>query len=276
MAAGLPPEEWPSCPPRDHGRRLTGDRLGHDRITDEQRRAAAAGAGRRSTDPIATATGLARAAAALAAGSGPVAVDAERASGYRYSQRAYLVQLRRAGVGTVLIDPLPIGISGFGPLADIVNETEWILHAAPQVLPCLAELGLRPARLFDTELAGRLLGDGRALGTMVEQWLDVRLEKRRIRPPTGALAHSPVNGSPTPRLTSSCSSRSTRSLAAQLADAGKVEWAAEFEAIRAARPAAPRDDPWRRTSGLQSEPAGSSQSSDRCGTRAICGPPSGM
>ncbi|MPY86266.1 MAG: ribonuclease D, partial [Actinophytocola sp.] len=27
--------------------------------------------------------------------SGPVAFDAERASGYRYSQRAYLIQLRR-------------------------------------------------------------------------------------------------------------------------------------------------------------------------------------
>ena len=27
-------------------------------------------------------------------GRGPVAIDAERASGYRYSQRAYLVQLR--------------------------------------------------------------------------------------------------------------------------------------------------------------------------------------
>ena len=33
--------------------------------------------------------------AAIAAGTGPVAVDAERASGYRYGQRAYLVQLRR-------------------------------------------------------------------------------------------------------------------------------------------------------------------------------------
>ena len=202
-------------------------------------------------DPIATATGLARAAAALAAGSGPVAVDAERASGYRYSQRAYLVQLRRAGVGTVLIDPLPIGISGFGPLADIVNETEWILHAAPQDLPCLAELGLRPARLFDTELAGRLLGDERvALGTMVEQWLDVRLEKE----------HSAADWStrPLPREWLAYAALDVELLiplhevlARQLADAGKVEWAAEeFEAIRVAPPAAPRDDPWRRTSGL--------------------------
>ena len=44
--------------------------------------------------------------ARLAAGTGPVAVDAERAHGFRYSQRAYLIQLRRAGAGTHLIDPI--------------------------------------------------------------------------------------------------------------------------------------------------------------------------
>lgn len=44
---------------------------------------------------IADEDALAGMIAAFAAGSGPVAVDAERASGYRYGQRAYLVQLRR-------------------------------------------------------------------------------------------------------------------------------------------------------------------------------------
>lgn len=46
---------------------------------------------------MADADALARVVAAFAAGTGPVAVDAERASGYRYGQRAYLVQLRREG-----------------------------------------------------------------------------------------------------------------------------------------------------------------------------------
>lgn len=46
---------------------------------------------------VADADALARVVAAFAAGTGPVAVDAERASGYRYGQRAYLVQLRREG-----------------------------------------------------------------------------------------------------------------------------------------------------------------------------------
>ena len=125
------------------------------------------------------------------------------------------------------------------------------MHAAPQDLPCLAELGLRPARLFDTELAGRLLGDERvALGTMVEQWLRCASGEGAFG---GRLEHSP-----TPREWLAYAALDVELLiplhevlARQLADAGKVEWAAEeFEAIRAAPPAAPRDDPWRRTSGL--------------------------
>ena len=48
-------------------------------------------------------------AALLSRGTGPFAVDAERASGFRYSNRAYLIQIRRAGSGTVLIDPVSHG-----------------------------------------------------------------------------------------------------------------------------------------------------------------------
>ncbi|MDX5318968.1 MAG: ribonuclease D, partial [Actinomycetes bacterium] len=50
-------------------------------------------------------TALAAAVDSLAAGTGPFALDSERASGYRYSQRAYLIQIRRRGSGTHLIDP---------------------------------------------------------------------------------------------------------------------------------------------------------------------------
>ena len=53
-----------------------------------------------------------------------------------------------------------------------------MLHAASQDLPCLAEIGYRPRRLFDTELAGRLLGYPRVgLGTLVEEVLGLALEK---------------------------------------------------------------------------------------------------
>jgi len=60
---------------------------------------------------------LAEVSAAIATGQGPIAVDTERASGYRYSQRAYLVQVRREGVGTVLVDPVALG-DRIDPLID--------------------------------------------------------------------------------------------------------------------------------------------------------------
>ena len=112
----------------------------------------------------------------IAAGTGPIAVDAERASGYRYSQRAYLVQLRREGAGTALVDP--IRFDDLDPLASAMAGAERILHAATQDLPCLAEVGLVPSRLFDTELAARLLNLHRVgLATLVEELLGARLAK---------------------------------------------------------------------------------------------------
>ena len=113
---------------------------------------------------------------ALVAGDGPVAVDAERASGFKYGQRAYLVQFYRRGGGTWLIDP--IGFDDLSPLAEALSETTWILHAASQDLPCMREVGLVPARIFDTELAARLLGRDRVgLGPLVESELGLHLAK---------------------------------------------------------------------------------------------------
>ena len=113
----------------------------------------------------------------LASGHGPIAVDAERASGFRYGARAYLVQLRRAGSGSALVDPIPLG-GRCEAIADVLDGPEWVLHAASQDLACLAELGLRPASLFDTELAGRLAGLPRVgLGPLVERLLGLSLEK---------------------------------------------------------------------------------------------------
>src|SRR5262245_16672028 len=73
--------------------------------------------------------GTAELAARFGAGTGPFAIDAERASGYRYSQRAYLVQMRREGAGTALIDPIPFGDvpnSTMAALNDAVAGSEWI------------------------------------------------------------------------------------------------------------------------------------------------------
>jgi ribonuclease D len=198
---------------------------------------------------ITTADALAEAVARLAAGSGPIAVDAERASGYRYGQRAYLVQLRRAGSGTVLIDP--IACPDLSSLDAAMAEVEAVLHAASQDLPCLAEIGYQPRELFDTELAGRLLGYPRvALGTMLEEVLGLRLAKEHsaadwsVRPlPAEMLRYAALDVEVLTELRDL--------LADQLLEQGKDEWARqEFAAIAAAPPPPPRADPWRRTSGI--------------------------
>ncbi|MFJ8490310.1 HRDC domain-containing protein [Streptomyces sp. NPDC094038] len=192
---------------------------------------------------------LAAVTAAFAAGSGPVAVDAERASGYRYGQRAYLVQLRREGAGTALIDPVACpDLSGLG---EALAGVEWVLHAATQDLPCLREIGMTPGSLFDTELAGRLAGFPRVgLGAMVEGVLGFVLEK----------GHSAVDWStrplPEPWLRYAALDVELLvdlrdALEKELDRQGKLEWARqEFDAIAAAPPAEPRKDPWRRTSGM--------------------------
>ncbi len=192
---------------------------------------------------------LERVSAALAAGSGPIAVDAERASGYRYGQRAYLIQLRRQGTGSVLIDP--IAVPELGPLINALANEEWVLHAASQDIPCLAELGLRPGRIFDTELAGRLLDYPRVgLGSIVAEVLGLSLEKGHsaadwsVRPlPEPWLRYAALDVEVLIEL--------RNALEAELEAAGKLEWAhEEFAAVSAAPLASPRVDPWRRASGL--------------------------
>ncbi|MFH9424356.1 HRDC domain-containing protein [Streptomyces sp. NPDC017529] len=205
----------------------------------------------REGTPAVTATDgeLAEVVAAFAAGTGPVAVDAERASGYRYGQRAYLVQLRREGAGSVLIDP--VGCPDLSALGEAVTDAEWVLHAATQDLPCLRDIGMIPSRLFDTELAGRLAGFARVgLGAMVENVLGYALEK----------GHSAVDWStrplPEPWLRYAALDVELLvdlrdALEEELTRQGKLEWAhQEFAAIAAAPPAPPRKDPWRRTSGM--------------------------
>ncbi|MFE7761719.1 HRDC domain-containing protein [Streptomyces sp. NPDC057438] len=198
---------------------------------------------------IADESSLAAVIAAFAAGSGPVAVDAERASGYRYGQRAYLVQLRREGAGTALIDPVACpDLSGLG---EALSGVEWVLHAATQDLPCLREIDMVPTRIFDTELAGRLAGFPRVgLGAMVEGVLGYVLEK----------GHSAVDWStrplPEPWLRYAALDVELLvdlrdALEKELDRQGKLEWARqEFDAIASAPPAEPRKDPWRRTSGM--------------------------
>jgi ribonuclease D len=186
---------------------------------------------------------------AFAAASGPVAADAERASGYRYGQRTYLVQVRREGAGTALIDP--IALPDLSPLRDAVGDAEWILHAASQDLPGFAEQNLYPARIFDTELAARLLGMERVgLAAVIAEVLGLGLAKEHsaadwsTRPlPEDWLRYAALDVEVLIPL--------REVLGERLAEQGKTEWAAqEFEAVRTAPPPPPREEPWRRTSGV--------------------------
>ncbi|MCY7364023.1 MAG: HRDC domain-containing protein, partial [Frankiaceae bacterium] len=198
---------------------------------------------------VMTGAALDEVVARFAAGTGPVAVDAERASGYRYSQRAYLVQLRRRGAGSALIDP--ISCPDLSPLSAVLQDDEWVLHAASQDLACLAEVGMVPARVFDTELAGRLAGFERVgLGAMVENVLGLRLEKGHsaadwsTRPlPESWLVYAALDVEVLVELRDA--------LEEELRAQGKLGLAhEEFEAGRRAPPPPPRVDPWRRTSGI--------------------------
>ncbi|ORV61450.1 3'-5' exonuclease [Mycobacterium europaeum] len=196
------------------------------------------------------------AAELLERGRGPFAVDAERASGFRYSNRAYLIQIRRAGAGTVLIDPVSHEadpLEALRPVAEVLRDDEWILHSADQDLPCLAEVGLQPSALYDTELAGRLAGFERVnLATMVERLLGSGLAK----------GHGAADWSKRPlpeewlnyaALDVELLIELRTAIADVLAQQGKTDWAAEeFDYLRAAGTKEPamRPDRWRRTSGI--------------------------
>ena len=131
---------------------------------------------------IETKAALTSALKELAAGTGPIAVDAERASGYRYSARAYLIQLKRNSQ-IYLIDPIPFMNSETGSklvreLNEILQSDEVILHASTQDLPCLREWGIHPKCLFDTELGARIAGLPRVgLGALVEHFFARSLAK---------------------------------------------------------------------------------------------------
>lgn len=208
-------------------------------------------------DVVDTPSALAELTAALAAGTGPLAVDTERAQSFRYSAKAYLVQLRRAGAGTRLLDPVAFedgaARADLTGLAVPLRDTEWIVHAATQDLPCLAEIGLVPERLFDTELAGRLLNLPRVgLAPMVEAAFGLTLRKE----------HSAADWSrrPLPEEWLSYAALDVELLIEmrdwllpQLEAAGKLAWAEqEFAHLAAHATDVPEARPgaWRRTSGI--------------------------
>lgn len=198
---------------------------------------------------------LAEAVELLAAGSGPFGVDAERSSGFKYSQRAYLVQVNRRDTPIFLIDPWAIAPEAspepFVELAKVLATDTWILHAATQDLPCLAEIGLRPTKLFDTELGSRIAGFEKVgLGAVVENLLQMRLAKE----------HSAVDWSLRPlqndwliyaALDVDVLQDLMDALSAELESQGKSQWAhEEFEHLLGFKPKPANPDKWRTMTGL--------------------------
>ena len=193
----------------------------------------------------------------LTSGNGPVAFDAERAHGHRYWPKAYLFQIRREGSGTWLIDPIALeqdGDTDLGRLTDTCAEAPWIIHAASQDLPCMADVGIRPPVLFDTELAGRLLGaPAVGLAALLDAKLGIRLRKAHsadnwaIRPlPMSWLIYAALDVDYLIELADV--------LHAELAARNRIAWAEE-EFIHILQnfstPPTPRKEPWRRLSGIQ-------------------------
>lgn len=200
---------------------------------------------------VATLADFDRCLVALADGTGPVAFDTERAHGHRYWPKAYLLQIRREGSGTWLIDPIAFEGTGtdFSDLVTACRDATWIIHAASQDLPCMAELGIVPPSVFDTEMAARLLGKpGAGLGALMESELGIHLRK----------AHSADNWSRRPlpeswlvyaALDVDYLVELAETLEAQLIECGRLGWVLEesaAELVRYSAPPVPKVDPWRR------------------------------
>jgi ribonuclease D len=201
-------------------------------------------------------SGLEQAVAELSTSKGSIAIDAERASGFKYSQRAYLLQLRSATSEIFLIDPVSspelASSKPFVELTALLRDREWILHAATQDLPCLNELGLQPGAIFDTELAARLAGQPRVgLGSLTESLLGYRLAKEHsaadwsTRPlPESWLSYAALDVDVLHELTAAVDDL--------LNEQGKKFWAAqEFSALMSFKPKPQRIDRWRAITGLQ-------------------------
>ena len=192
---------------------------------------------------------------AIASTRGAIAIDAERASGFKYSQRAYLVQIRASNTDIFLIDPAAspevVPSKEFAELSSLMKDREWILHAATQDLPCLNEIGLYPGAIFDTELAGRLSGQPRVgLGALTESLLHFRLAKEHsaadwsTRPfPDSWLNYAALDVDVLHELATEVENL--------LSEQGKLDWAKqEFDALMSFQPKPQKLDRWRGITGL--------------------------
>ncbi|WP_422119207.1 HRDC domain-containing protein [Gardnerella sp. DNF00354] len=191
----------------------------------------------------------------LAAGSGPLAADAERASGFRYGHEDWLIQFKRKGAGIGLLDPIELTKLGadWNEFNKAVGDAPWIIHDSMQDLPGFFDIGLRPLALFDTEIAAKLLGRKRfGLSSVTEYYLGLTLAKE----------HSAADWSyrPLPRDWRNYAALDVELLIeleevmrAELKKQGKLLWAnQEFAHLlsKGAQKKAPHPNPWLRISHI--------------------------
>lgn len=190
----------------------------------------------------------------LSENEGSISIDAERASGFRYSQRAYLIQLSLRDKEIFMVDPIVLGEVAEGwniELAKQLNDRTWILHAATQDLPCLAELGFMPKAIIDTELGARLAGFERVgLGSLAAELLEIELAKEHsaadwsLRPLTQEMLDYGA-------LDVDILHELWDAVEANLSEQNKLGWAQEeFDHLLSFRPKAQLPEPWRSLPGL--------------------------
>ena len=191
----------------------------------------------------------------LASGSGSLAADAERASGFRYGHEDWLIQFKRKGAGIGLLDPIALEKLGvdWNEFNKAVGDAPWIIHDSMQDLPGFFDIGLRPRALFDTEIAAKLLGRKRfGLSSVTEYYLGLTLAKE----------HSAADWSyrPLPRDWRNYAALDVELLieleevmSSELKKQGKLLWAnQEFAHLlsKGAQKKAPHPNPWLRISHI--------------------------
>ena len=105
-----------------------------------------------------------------------VSLDTEADSLHAYPEKICLIQISIAGYDR-LVDPL--AKIKLDPLLDALNAHELIMHGADYDLRLLEKHHeFIPSAIFDTMLAGRLLGEVHfGLSALVEKYLGVKLDK---------------------------------------------------------------------------------------------------
>lgn len=178
--------------------------------------------------------------ASRAAGAPTVALDCEAAGFHRYTDEVALLQLATRD-GTWVVDPLAVDPSPvLRRLLTGADAAEMTAHGADFDLLLLErDLGIRPARLFDTQIAAALLGEEKlGLSDLLESTLDVRLPQSHQRAdwarrplPEGWVEYAAADTHHLLGLRDA--------LEARLRERGRWEWATEeFDRLRRVR----RDD----------------------------------